>query len=215
MLPSPVDGWCKPFATRWFKTIFFGSYWHRQVQVPFLTVDGMNLCVSWLDRYEAKVFSSNGQLGLVVTELLSFTWNVKYSVGLGWNPRASLPHRLAGELVSVWSQWLLLCPQDPLSGYLKGEGLTWALSCRGVSRSLPGGCDKVIVHDRNQRGAGLEFSCLSPSAPFMPPRLLAQDWCHPYLRWVSVSFGNTPTDSSRNYAPPTCPGDPKANHTDN
>lgn len=72
-----------------------------------------------------------------------------------------------------------------------------------------------IVHDRNQRGAGLALSCLSPSIPFRPPRLLAQDWGPPYLRGVSVSFGNTPTDSSQKYAPPTCPGDPKANLIDN
>lgn len=76
--------WCKPFSMRWFKTIFFLSYWRRQVQVPFLTVAGMSLCVSWLDRYEAEGFNSNGQLGLVTTDLLSITLNMKYSVGLGW-----------------------------------------------------------------------------------------------------------------------------------
>lgn len=116
--------------------------------MPFLTVAGMNLCVSWLDRYEAEGFNSNGHNRIVELHLKREVFS-----GSGMEPGSVSSSRVSWCVSeSVFGHAL----RTAVSGYLKGE------------------CGKShIVHDWNQRRAGRELSCLSPSAPVMPPRLLA------------------------------------------
>lgn len=154
----------------------------------------MSLCVSWLDGYEATVFSSNGRLNRVTTELLSFALNMTNSGGLGWNPRASVSHRLADVLELSHS---LCC--DPSGQHLKGEGPTLGLSFRGVGQE---GVAEVIAHDRKQRRTSLGGVQLpSPSAPCVPPGALAHGMVSPMFK-MSVSFWNIPTHTPTKCALP-------------
>lgn len=128
--------------------------------MPFLTVAGMNLCVSWLDRYEAGGFNSIGHNRIVELHLKHEVFS-----GSGVEPE------------SVSSSRVSWCVSESVFGHSD--------CCRAlrtaVSGCLKGECAKShIVHDRNQGRAGQELSCLSPS-PFMPPRLLAHGL-------VSVTF---------------------------
>lgn len=65
---------CKPFATRWFQTIFFWVILTQTSPGAFSDSGRHEACVFLgLTGMRQRFFSSNGQLGLVATELLSFT----------------------------------------------------------------------------------------------------------------------------------------------